>query len=123
MRITLPAVDRKEVDGRIVTTRREIPVDIDTSFLAHLKWEEQFQATLGCDLSTYAERARKWLDDPSLAKANFLGCLKILYCYVSSSELPTFRDFCKLFDVSVGEEICKKLLVVFDEINHTVSKN
>lgn len=125
MIINIPAV-RKEFseDGKTIkVTRYELPVEIDMSFLANLKWEEHFQSTMGCDLITYTERVKKWSLDKNAAKAHFVGMLKLLYCYVNSDKLPTFMGFAKLFDYEVMNEILDKLTVVFKQLEKSASKN
>lgn len=125
MKITLPTIKRNynENTKQIDVVRGEIEVDIDTSFQAHLKWEEQFGNTMNCDLATYTERVKSWLEDTGKSKANFLGLLKLLYCYVSSPELPTFKEFCRLFDYAVADEILTKIKDVLGEVGRTLSKN
>lgn len=124
MIIKIPTIEKHLDDnGNVVKKRSEMSVEIDTSFLAHLKWEEQFQASMGVDLSTYTERVKGWVGDEAQSKAHFVSLLKLLYCYVNSDKLPTFKDFVKLFDFEVADEILKKISVVLEEVGKTVSKN
>ncbi|MDD4275929.1 MAG: hypothetical protein RBT65_07560 [Methanolobus sp.] len=123
MIITIPTISKEMVNGEIKKTKGEMKVNIDTSFLAHLKWEEQFQSIVGYDLATYTEMVKIWLKDKSKGKSHFLGLLKLLYCYVNSDELPTFKDFCKLFDVEIADEILKKISAVLEEVSKVASKN
>jgi hypothetical protein len=123
MIITIPTISKEMVNGEIKKTKGEMKVNIDTSFLAHLKWEEQFQSIVGYDLATYTEMVKIWLQDKSKGKSHFLGLLKLLYCYVNSDELPTFKDFCKLFDVEIADEILKKISAVLEEVSKVASKN
>ena len=125
MIIKIPTLQRKfnEETQKVESKREEMTVSIDTSFLAHLKWEEQFQSTLGISLAEYVERVKVWIKDQEMAKANFLGMLKLLYCYVNSDNLPTFKEFIKLFEPEIAEEIIKKIATVLDEITKTAAKN
>lgn len=123
MIIKIPTIKKEIVDEKVIVTRNEIDVQIDTSFLAHLKWEEHFQETLKYDLTTYTEMVKAWIKNPDTAKAHFLGMLKLLYCYINSDKLPTFRDFCKLFDYDIADEVLKKISVVLEETGKVVSKN
>lgn len=125
MFVKLPTVKKEwdEDNKKLVVTRSDMLVDIDTSFKAHLKWEEQFALTLSCDLSTYTERVRSWLLNPVDAKAQLIGILKLLYCYINSQQLPTFKDFVGLFDIDVAEEILQKIRIVLEEVGKTASKN
>jgi len=123
MTVKIPTIKKEIVDEKVIVTRNEIDVQIDTSFLAHLKWEEHFQETLKYDLTTYTEMVKAWIKNPDTAKAHFLGMLKLLYCYINSDKLPTFRDFCKLFDYDIADEVLKKISVVLEETGKVVSKN
>lgn len=125
MVIKLPTIKRvyDEETGKTEIIRGELPVEIDTSFRAHLKWEEQFQAAVGYDLTTYTQIVTSWVKDPDRAKAHLVGLLKFLFCFINTDKLPTFRDFCGLFDFEIADEILKKINVVIHEISNTVSKN
>lgn len=112
-----------EKNSTIVRELDQIDVEIDTSFKAHLKWEEQFGQTLNCDLATYTRRVKAWIDKPELAKANYFGLLKLLYCYINSIKLPTFKDFVAWFDVEIADQILEKIKVVLEEVYKTASKN
>lgn len=122
MIIKLPTLKREIVDGEMKKTRGEITVEIDTSFLAHLKWEEHFEEQLKCSLTQYTERVSVWSKNKDAAMANFLGALKLLYCYVHSPELPIFKDFVKLFDYEIAEEILEKLADVLNEASKFAAK-
>lgn len=125
MIIKIPTVKKSwnEDTQKMEVIRDDMRVDIDTSFKAHLKWEEQFSTTVGCDLATYTERVRAWIKDPQTARAQLLGLLKLLYCYISAEELPTFKEFTALFDIEVADQILSKINVVLAEAGKTASKN
>ena len=120
MLIKIPTLKKEYIDGEVVRKREELEVEIDTSFLAHLKWEEQFQKTTGCSLTVYTAKMQEALKDEVKAKAHFVSLLKLLYCYVNSDKLPTFREFCSLFDYEIADEILNKIAVVFEEVNKSV---
>lgn len=125
MIIKIPTVKKSwnEEAQKMEVQRDEMRVDIDTSFRAHLKWEEQFSTTVGCDLSTYTERVKVWVKEPQTAKAQLLGLLKLLYCYVNSDALPTFKEFTALFDIEVADQILNKINIVLEEASKTAAKN
>lgn len=125
MIIKIPIITQEwdEDKEEIVTKKDKMVVDIDTSFKAHLKWEEQFQPTLGVDLTTYSARLQKMLKTNSKAKGEMLSLLKWLYCYVSSPKLPTFKEFCGLIDFNNAEPVLDKIGTVLEEIGKTASKN
>ena len=123
MIIKIPTIKKELKDDKLIKHKGEMKVEIDTSFLAHLKWEEKFQENMGVDLNTYTSKVREWLEDDTLAKRNFMGFLKLLYCYVNSDKLPTFKSFIKLFDYEIADEILRKITIVLDEAGEVSAKN
>lgn len=126
MKLTLPIIKDRVLDEKtkkIKTTRGTLDVQLITSYRAHLKFEEQFQKTLGCDLVTYTQRVAKWAETEKTAKANLLGILKVLYCHINSPELPDFESFTDMLDYTLADEILEILSVVLDEIGKSASKN
>jgi hypothetical protein len=123
MIVRIPTIKREMIDGEFKTIRGELPVDIDTSFEAHLKWEEHFQSTLKCSLTEYTERVKHQISNGDQSKVGLVGMLKMLYCYVNSDQLPTFRDFARLFDFEVADEILGVIKKVLDQLGKTASKN
>lgn len=127
MIVILPTVERKFKEGtnEMITTRGELPVTIDLSIAAHLKWDQQFkQECGGTDLTSYLERLQREMRKGDLgARGEILSALKVIYCFVDSTKLPTFLDFLRLFDPSVAGEIIEKLRVILEEYGKTISKN
>ena len=125
MIVKLPIIEKtwNEEKQKVEVKKGELPVQIDTSFKAHVKWEEQFGKQMGIDLSTYTDRVALWIKDPSIAKTQLVGMLKLLYCYVNSDKLPTFIDFAALFDYDIADELIKKITVVLGEVNKSIGKN
>ena len=121
---TLPTLKKEFKDGKVIRHEGEITVEIDTSFLAHLKWEEHFEKTVGYDLNAYTSMVQKWSLKPnSEKKVNFVGAMKLLYCYINSDKLPTFREFAKLFDYEIADQILSKIKLILDQLGNTASKN
>lgn len=125
MYILLPTIEKtfNEQNNKVERKEGTLRVNIDTSFQAHLKWEEQFGDTLKCDLITYTERVKSWAKNKETAKAQFLGLLKWLYCYIDSDELPDFKSFCKLFDYEIADKLLNKIATVLQEVGNFASKN
>lgn len=119
MIIKLPTLKKEFVDGKITSTKGELEVEIDTSAFAMLKWEEHFQKDLGYSLETYTAIVQEAISK-NKNKVSFLSMLKLLYCYINSDKLPTFKDFVKLFDVEIADEILNKLKIVFEQLNNSV---
>ena len=85
-------------DGSISNTN--LKCKLDTSLFAHLKWEQHFQSVLNVDLTTYASKIINENLTQEYFTANFLSILKIIYCFIDTTELPTFISFVKLFNLS-----------------------
>ena len=128
MIIKLPIVTKKEFNEdtqQPIVEKGTLDVEIDTSFKAHLKWEEQGfgQALGGIDLRTYTERVQAILDSKNPGKLELLSLLKLLYCYINSTKLPTFKDFLGLFDIEIAEEVLEKIRVVLEQVGKSATKN
>lgn len=127
MIVKLPVVAKKEFNEATQKVEKEfgtLNVEIDTSFKAHLKWEEQFASNMGgIDLRTYTERVQAMLAKGQPGQNEMLGLLKLLYCYINSNQLPTFKEFLGLFDFDVAEDILDKLGTVLEQVSKSASKN
>lgn len=128
MIIKLPIITKKEFNEEtqeLIVEKGTLDVEIDTSFKAHLKWEEQGfgQALGGIDLRTYTERVQHLLESGDPSKVELLSLLKLLYCYINSNQLPTFKDFLGLFDMEVAGEILEKIRVVLEQVGKSATKN
>src|SRR5690554_6486986 len=128
MIIKLPIITKKEFNeetNKLVIEKGTLEVEIDTSFKAHLKWEEQGfgQALGGIDLRTYTERVQHLLESGDPGKVELLSLLKLLYCYINSKQLPTFKDFLGLFDMEIAGEILEKIRVVLEQVGKSATKN
>lgn len=121
MQIIIPAVKMIEVEGKPKYEEYEISVEIDTSYAAHLKWEEQFQAGYsdGRDLETHIKILTKY---PDMSK-HATEALKALYCCIDSSKLPTFKEFVKILHVQNVARVLDKIKVVLEEVGKSTSKN
>lgn len=128
MIVKLPIITKKEFNEEtqeLLVEKGTLDVEVDTSFKAHLKWEEQGfgQALGGIDLRTYTERVQAILEAKEPSKVELLSLLKLLYCYINSNKLPTFRDFLGLFDLEIADEILNKIRVVLEQVSKSASKN
>lgn len=120
MYVVIPIIKNKTYDqksGQVNVEKDTLKVRIDTSFLAHLKWEQEFQEIMKCDLNEYTQRIAKIQTNADMVKANMLGVLKLLYCYIHSDDIPSFKNFLELLDYEVAEEIIKILAEVLENIS------
>lgn len=114
----LPVLD-KELDEdkkKVISTPREIEVEIDTSLFAEERWEQNFPHNAKNEtLFAYVERIKK--AGLMESKAQILSNLKALYCFLESKELPDFKSFLKLFDLADAEyltRLVEKIKFVFE---------
>ena len=120
MYVTIPIIKERKIDkntNKVDVIKDEIKVRVDTSFLAHLKWEQEFQEIMKCDLNEYTQRIASIQNDKELVKTNMLGVLKLLYCYIHSDDIPSFKNFLQLLDYEVAEDILNILSDVLNNIS------
>ena len=113
----------KMVNDKVIKERGELEVDIDTSFTAHLKWDEHFREQYKIDLTTYSEKLKPILEDEAKAKKEIMSLLRLLYCYIDSPKLPRFKDFVRLFEPEIADEILIKIGNVLEQVGTTAAKN
>lgn len=108
---------KQDGDAKNVPIYEYMPVEVDASMFAHLKWEEQFQNLLNCDLTTYINRVSKKINEGKQDASVMISALRIIYCCVDSDRLPRFKDFMKLFKPEVMEDLVTSLGHVFEELS------
>jgi len=123
MIITVPTISKELVDGKIITNKGEMILEVDTSFKAHYKFEKYFKEEEKCDLNSFVLKVEKILKNPNKAQTELVSILKLLYCYVSSSKLPSFEDFLGLFDYEIADEVLDEIAKVLNEVGKTATKN
>lgn len=123
VKIEIPTIEYVEKDGKITAVREILDVSIDTSFNAHLKWEEHFQAVKGVDLSTMTSIVHGWIKDQKEAAKHLPDLMRVLYCFIESDKLPTFSHFVKFLNQENFVEFIEKISTVIQEVGKTASKN
>lgn len=123
IKITIPTVEYIEKDGAITTMNGNLEMSIDTSFNAHLKWEEHFQQIKGVDLSTMTAIVQEWVKNPKEAAKHLPDLIRVLYCFVDSDKVPTFSHFSKMLNQSNFPIFIEKISAVIQEVGKTASKN
>ena len=108
---------------KVNTEYGKLSLEVDTSFKANMKFDKYFASTLNCSMNEYVERISKYIKKPDTAKAHMVSLLKFLYCYVNSDKLPTFEDFCGLFDYQTANQVISIIGSVLKEVGNTLSKN
>jgi len=123
IQITIPTVEHVDKEGKIEAVHGNLDLTIDTSFNAHLKWEEHFQQIKGVDLSTMTSVVQEWIKDPKEAVKHMPDLLRVLYCFVDSNKLPTFSHFVKMLNQENFTVFIEKISTVIQEVGKTASKN
>lgn len=108
---------------QVITQKEELPVIINTNFQAHLKWEEEFQEKEGKDLTQVTLEVKEIVKDTNHAARHITKLLKVLFCFIDSSELPNFKDFLGLLELENTKDIIDILTKVLDQVHKTASKN
>lgn len=118
IKTTLPIFEKRvdESSKKIVTEEKEIKVAIDTSLFAEERWEANFPNNAKKEtLFAYIERIKEaGLID---SRAHVLSNLKALYCFMEGEDIPDFKSFCQLFDLSDAEHmerLVNKIKFVFE---------
>lgn len=125
MIINLPKIVRTfdETKQEVITKKEQLPVVVMTSFQSHLKWEEEFQEKEGKDLTQMAAEVNEIVKNQDKVSRNITKLLKVLFCFIDSTELPHFKDFVGLLDIENTKEIIDILTKVLDQVHKTASKN
>ena len=117
IKTTLPVVEKQiDAEGKLVVSKKNINVAIDTSLFAEERWEQNFPHNAKNEtLFAYIERmkAAGMIEN----KAYILSNLKALYCFMEGDAIPDFKSFCQMFDIADGEylnELIEKIKFVFD---------
>lgn len=118
IKTTLPIFEKRidESSKKIVTEEKEIKVAIDTSLFSEERWEANFPNNAKKEtLFAYIERIKEaGLID---SRAHVLSNLKALYCFMEGEDIPDFKSFCQLFDLSDAEHmerLVNKIKFVFE---------
>ena len=122
--ITIPITELSNgSDNTVVQKEVQLPVEIDTSFNAHLKWEENFQSIKNIDLSSMITIVDAWVKDPKEASKHMPDILRVLYCFVNSDKLPTFSHFVKVLNQNNFTVFIDRISTVIAEVGKSATKN
>lgn len=129
IKTTLPIIEKTLVkettpDGekeQIKITERDIVITLDTSVYAEERWEQNFPHNAEKEtLFAYVARVQKSKQDKATDTANVLSNLKAIYCFIESDEVATFKEFCRLFDLSDArhtEKVVNKIVYIFELVS------
>lgn len=123
MKIKIPFNDRELVNGAIVNNHREIVAYVDTTVFAEDRWQKHFPENARNEtLFAYVERINNQNKTASKDAVMIHSNLKALYCFLESDNLPTFKTFVQLFDLSDSVTLEKQVKVlqnVFNTVLHS----
>ena len=101
MRIELPVLDQKIVNGELVSNERNAIFNIDTSVYSEERWEQNFPTLASREgLFQYVERIRK---DSVNERVKVASMLKAIYCFIESDEIPTYKAFAQMINLATPE--------------------
>ena len=123
IKTTLPTVkvDIDEDKGEKIIKENPITVWIDTSLFAEERWEANFPHNAKNEmLFAYIERV--CASGEYKSKAAVMSNLKALYCFMEGADIPDFKSFAQLFDVS-SEENLNKLIEKMEFVFNVVLKS
>ena len=108
LKTTLPIIEQKIENDKLVVTKKNIDVSIDTSIYAEERWEANFPTNAKNEtLFAYIERVQNSGDLNN--KAHIVSNLKALYCFLEGDAIADFKSFCQMFDM-VDEEYVQELV-------------
>nr|DAK09839.1 MAG TPA: hypothetical protein [Caudoviricetes sp.] len=123
IKIKIPLNDREIVDGKIKNNPGEIVAHLDMTVFAEERWQKHFPENAKNEtLFAYVERMQKQNKISKKDMVTIISNLKALYCFLKSDELPTFKTFAQLFDLSDQVTLDKQVKVIreaFDIILHS----
>ena len=101
MKIELPVLDQKIVNGKLISNERTAIFNIDTSVYSEERWEQNFPALASREgLFQYVERIQK---DSVTERVKVASMLKAIYCFIESDEIPTYKAFAQMFNLATPE--------------------
>lgn len=115
LKTTLPIIEQKIENDKLVVTKKNIDVSIDTSIYAEERWEANFPTNAKNEtLFAYIERVQNSGDLNN--KGHIVSNLKALYCFLEGDAIADFKSFCQMFDMADEEyvqELVNKIKFVF----------
>ncbi len=113
MRIQLPFSRKELVNGKVITTPGTISAIVDMSVNAEEKWEKHFPDLAAKEtVFAYAARISEKIKTDANTIPLVLSSIKALYCFLESDELPDFKSFARLFDLTDDAMIKEQLGVL-----------
>lgn len=101
MRIELPLLTQKIVEDQLVSQERIVSFDLDTSVYSEERWEQNFPALAEKEgLFQYIERVHQ---NSLTEKVRVIAMLKAIFCFIESSDVPTYKEFAKMFNLATPE--------------------
>lgn len=101
MRIELPVLNQKIVNGELISNERNAVFNIDTSVYSEERWEQNFPALASREgLFQYVERIQK---ESVTERVKVASMLKAIYCFIESDEIPTYKDFAQMINLATPE--------------------
>lgn len=101
MKIKLPIIKKRFIEGNITIEESSIDLDLDTSVYSEERWEQNFPLQAQHEgLFQYVERIQAGAVNDRVKVACML---KAIYCFIESEDLPNYKSFAMLFDLATPE--------------------
>ena len=101
MRINLPILKQDIVDGKIVSDKRYVSFDLDTSVYSEERWEQHFPILAAREgLFQYIEKVQ---ENSISDRVKVASMLKAVFCFIESDEIQTYKEFAKMFNLATPE--------------------
>lgn len=124
IKIRIPINNREIVEGKIVNNPSELIANIDTTVFAEERWQKHFPENAKNEtLFAYVERIKNQNESTTKDAVMIRSNLKALYCFLESEELPTFKSFVQLFDLSDETTLNKQVQVIHDAFTTVLSSS
>lgn len=113
IKIKIPTNLREIIEDRIVETPGEFVAKLDVTVYAEERWQINFPENAKREtLFAYVERMQEQNKVGAKDNVTIISNLKALYCFLEADELPDFKSFLQLFDLSDQITLDKQVKVI-----------
>lgn len=113
VKLRIPINNREIVDGELKETKGEIVAGIDVTVYAEERWQKHFPENAKREtLFAYVERIQSTNKTEAKDNATIISNLKALYCFLESDDLPDFKAFLQMFDLSDQQTLEKQVKTI-----------
>lgn len=105
MKVQIPILKQELKDNQLINTESTAVFDLDTSVYSEERWEQNFPLLAAHEgLFQYIERVQQ---NALTEKVKVVSMLKAIFCFIESDSITSYKDFAKMFSLSVPEYTTK----------------